>query len=63
MDFFKEFLKIKYYILAVLAAVTVFVWSGYSGTRIWGDGLDSKEVHGGPGGGSRGFYHSHFYHK
>ncbi|UFH56806.1 hypothetical protein [Spirosoma sp. KNUC1025] len=61
-----EFIKIKYYVVAVIVALGLFVWAGLSGTRLLGDDkekTDSKNSYYGSSGRSGGHGYSRFYHK
>ena len=44
-----EIKKIKFYAAAVFVALLLFTWAGFSGTRVFGDDVNSVES-------NRGYY-------
>ncbi|WP_080056953.1 hypothetical protein [Spirosoma aerolatum] len=59
------FSKIKYYVLVVIIALGVFVWAGFTGTRLLGDDHLNDDTNNSYYGSSGRSYssHRHFYHK
>ena len=61
----KELYKIKYYVVAALVALGVFMWAGLTGMRLMGDDNESVENQNSYYGnsGHSGGHGSRFYHK
>lgn len=57
MEYFKEFYKIKYYVLIVSLLFGLYAWAAITGTKLTGDDNEVKEERTGRQG------HSNFYHK
>ncbi|RIV20600.1 hypothetical protein DYU11_21390 [Fibrisoma montanum] len=61
-----EIRKIRYYAVAVLVALGMFAWAGFTGTRLLGDDderVETKQGYYGRSGSSGGYRRTGFYHK
>lgn len=62
MDWLRNLLSIRYYVVAALLVYGAFVWAGLSGTRLLGDDNENTENLNGNSNHSSGG-HARFYHK